>query len=166
MTRVTFTAGRRARADLFTRDQILRGLATQFSCGPAEVPLAIDKLRRDAETSSTEITNLRSRLASLVVDSFAGTGPVIATIPGDAELMRSVAAKLVAAGRDALLCITDEAGTHVLLMRAQGSALDCGALWKQLAAQLGGRGGGRAERAEGRVSTRVPDWAAAIAPLV
>jgi len=51
-------------------------------------------------------------------------------------------------------------------VRVLGSALDCGALWKQLAAQLGGRGGGRAERAEGRVSTRVPDWAAAIAPLV
>jgi len=166
MTRVTFTAGRRARADLFTRDQILRGLATQFSCGPAEVPLAIDKLRRDAETTSTEITNLRSRLASLVVESFAGAGPVIATIPGDADLMRSVAAKLVAAGRDALLCVPDDAGSHVLLMRAAGSGLDCGALWKQIAAQLGGRGGGRAERAEGRVSSRIPDWAGVISPLL
>src|SRR6185369_16284624 len=81
MTRVTFTAGRRARAELFTRDQVLRQLATQFSCGPAEVPAAIDKLRRYAETTSTEITNLRSRLASLVVDSFAGTGAVVASIP-------------------------------------------------------------------------------------
>src|SRR4029450_4532382 len=38
MTRVTFTAGRRGRSELFARDQVLRGLATQFSCGPAEVP--------------------------------------------------------------------------------------------------------------------------------
>jgi alanyl-tRNA synthetase len=68
MTRVTFTAGRKARTELFTRDQLLRTLASHFTCGPAEVPAAIDKLRRDAETSSTEITNLRSRLASAVAE--------------------------------------------------------------------------------------------------
>jgi alanyl-tRNA synthetase len=166
MTRVTFTAGRRARAELFTRDQVLRGLAAQFSCGPAEVPAAIDKLRRDAETHGIEITNLRSRLATLVAESFPGTGPVVAVIPGDGELMRSVAAKLVAAGRDALLCIPDDTGTHVVLMRAHGSALDCGAVWKQIAAQLGGRGGGRSDRAEGRVPTRIADWPGLIAPLL
>src|SRR5262249_26050158 len=151
-TRVTFTAGRRARTELFTRDQVLRHLATQFSCGPGEVPAAIDKLRRDAETSSTEITNLRSRLASALVESFAGSGAVVASIPaGDAELRRSVAGKLAAAGRDAILCAGDDNGTAVVLMRAQGSAFDCGALWKQVAARLGGRGGGKADRAEGRV---------------
>jgi alanyl-tRNA synthetase len=166
MTRVTFTAGRRARAELFTRDQVLRGLATQFSCGPAEVPAAIDKLRRSVESSSTEITNLRSRLASMVVESFAGTGPVVAAIPGDADLMRSVAAKLVATGRDAILSATDDSGTAVVLMRAQGSALDCGALWKQLSAKFGGKGGGRAERAEGRIPAQIVDWTQTIATLL
>ncbi len=165
MTRVTFTAGRRARTEMFTRDQVLRGLATQFSCGPTEVPAAIDKLRRDAETSSTEITNLRSRLASLVVASFAGTGAVVAAIPGDAELVRNVAAKLVSAGRDAILSASTDDGTVVVLMRTQGSTLDCGALWKQLAAKLGGRGGGKADRAEGRLPVQVPDWAQLIAEI-
>jgi alanyl-tRNA synthetase len=166
MTRVTFTAGRRARAELFTRDQVLRGLAAQFSCGPGEVPAAIDKLRREVEASSTELANLRSRLSSLVVESFAGAGAVIAAIPGDAELLRSVAAKLVAAGRDALLAAPDDNGTVVVLMRAPGSTLDCGALWKQLAAKVGGRGGGRADRAEGRVPARIDDFAALVGPLV
>jgi alanyl-tRNA synthetase len=166
MTRVTFTAGRRARAELFTRDQVLRGLAAQFSCGPAEVPAAIEKLRRDAESTSTEMTNLRSRLASLVVESFPGTGAVIAAIPGDAELLRSVAAKLVTAGRDAIVCAPEDAGTVVVLMRAAGSTLDCGALWKKLAAQLGGRGGGRADRAEGRVPTRIDNWADVVAAML
>jgi len=141
MTRVTFTAGRKARTELFTRDQLLRTLASQFSCGPAEVPAAIDKLRRDAETSSTEITNLRSRLASAVAAAFPGTGAVVAAIPGDAELLRSVAAKLVAAGRDAILSAPDDAGTAVVLMRAQGSSLDC---------------------AEGRIPSRVPDWTSSV----
>lgn len=166
MTRVTFTAGRRARTELFTRDQVLRGLATQFSCGPAEVPAAIDKLRREVEASGTEITNLRSRLASQVVASFAGTGAVIAAIPGDAELLRSVAAKLVATGRDAILSAADDSGTAVVLMRAPGSTLDCGALWKKLSAQHGGRGGGRADRAEGRLPVRLDDWTTAVTVLL
>ena len=163
MTRLTFAAGRRARAELFTRDQVLRGLATRFSCAPADVPAAIDKLARDTEAQSTELTALRARLATLVDESLGGSGAVIAALPGDAELVRGVAAKLVAAGRDALLYAPDS-GT-VLLMRAAGSALDCSALWKQLAAKLGGRGGGRADRADGRLAAPVDDWAALVGEL-
>jgi alanyl-tRNA synthetase len=164
MTRVTFTAGRRARAELFSRDQVLRGLATRFSCAPAEVPAAIDKLARDVDAHSTELTALRGRLATLVAESLPGTGAAIASLPGDAEMMRAVAAKLVAAGRDALL-YAPEAGT-VLLMRAPGSAVDCGAVWKQLAAKLGGRGGGKADRADGRLANPVDDWAGIVSALL
>jgi alanyl-tRNA synthetase len=165
MTRVTFTAARRARAELFARDQVLRALAAQFSCAPAEVVAAVDKLRRDATAAEDERTALRGRLANAVVSSFPGTGPVVAALPGDAELMRTVAAKLVSAGRDALLCAPDDSGTSVILFRAAGSTLDCGALWKQLVAQVPGRGGGRAERAEGRLSQKVADWPDLIASL-
>ncbi|HEV7558288.1 MAG TPA: DHHA1 domain-containing protein [Kofleriaceae bacterium] len=166
MTRVTFTAARRGRADLFARDHVLRGLATQFSCGPAEVPSAIDKLRRDADAASVEITALRGRLAGIVASSFSGTGAVVAALPGDAELLRGVAAKLVASGRDAILCAPDETGATAVLFRAPGSTLDCGALWKKLAATLGGRGGGKADRAEGRFATPPANWTATIAELL
>ncbi|HSD85864.1 MAG TPA: alanyl-tRNA editing protein, partial [Kofleriaceae bacterium] len=166
MTRVTFTAARRARAELFSRDQVLRGLATQFSCGPAEVPAAIDKLKRDVDGAAAELTALRSRLASAIVDSIPGTGAAIASIPGDAELLRSVAAKLVAAGRDAILCAPEPEGATVVLFRAPGSALDCGALWKKLVARTPGRGGGRAERAEGRLTAPVGDWPALVSELL
>jgi alanyl-tRNA synthetase len=166
MTRVTFTAARRGRAELFSRDHVLRGLAGQFSCGPAEVPAAVDKLRRDADAAGAEITQLRSRLATAVIAQLPGTGTAIAALPGDAELLRSVAAKLAATGRDAILCAPEDSGAAVVLMRASGSTLDCGALWKQLAAKLGGRGGGRADRAEGRLTTAVTDWPTTIADLI
>jgi alanyl-tRNA synthetase len=165
MTRVTFTTARRGRAELFARDQILRGLAGQFSCGPAEVPLAVDKLRRDAEASGGELTQLRSRLASTIIAQLPGDATVVAALPGDPELLRSVAAKLAGAGRDAILCAPDDAGASVVIMRAAGSTLDCGALWKRLAAKLGGRGGGRPERAEGKLTTPVADWAEAVADV-
>jgi len=166
MTRVTFTAARRGRAELFSRDQVLRGLASQFSCGPAEVPAAIDKLRRDAEAAGAELTQLRSRLATTLISQLPGTGTVIAAIPSDAELLRSIAGKLATAGRDAILCAPDDGGATVVVMRASGSTLDCGALWKQLAAKLGGRGGGRADRAEGRLTTAITDWPATVAELL
>ena len=165
MTRVTFTAARRGRVDLFARDHILRGLAAQLSCAPADVATAIDKLRRDADSRAAEVTALRGRLADMFVASLTGTGAVIATLPGDAELLRGVAAKLVAAGRDAILASPDDSGVTVVLFRAQGSTLDCGALWKQLAARAGGRGGGRADRAEGRLASPITDWATLVAEL-
>ena len=166
MTRVTFTAARRGRATLFAHDHVLRGLGTQFSCAPADVPVAIEKLRKDTDGVKAEVTTLRGQLASAIIATLPGTGPVIAAIPGDAELLRSVGAKLVSAGRDALLCASDESGAAVVLFRAAGSMLDCGAIWKQLAAKLGGRGGGRGDRAEGRLTTPIADWPALISPLV
>ena len=162
MTRVTFTAARRARAELFTRDQALRQLATRFSCSPTDVPAAIDKLSRDAEATAAEITALRGRLAGMIAASFPGEGAVIAALPGDAEMLRSVAAKLTAAGRDALLAAPDDSGTTVVLFRAPGSTVDCGALFKKLAATAGGRGGGRPDRAEGRLATRLDNWPEAL----
>ncbi len=166
MTRVTFTTARRGRGELFTRDQVLRGLASTFSCGPAEVPAAVDKLRRDAEAAGTEIANLRSRLATAIVAQLTGTGAAIAAVPADAELLRSVATKLVASGRDAILCAPEPEGGHVVLFRAAGSQLDCGALWKQIAARAGGRGGGKPDRAEGRLTMTVADWPALIDELL
>jgi alanyl-tRNA synthetase len=54
----------------------------------------------------------------------------------------------------------------VVLFRATGSSLDCGALWKKLAAAAGGRGGGRADRAEGRLAGAIADWPGTIRELL
>lgn len=166
MTRIHFIASRRGRTELFTHDQVLRRLGTAFSCQPTEVPAAIDKLREAQAAAAAEITALRGRLASAIVASFPGDGRVVATLPNEPELVRAVAARLVAAGRDALLCAPDDTGsTMVVLFRAAGSILDCSALWKQLVARSGGRGGGKADRAEGRL-TSVGDWNALISELI
>lgn len=166
MTRVTFTVARRGRGELFSHDQVLRKLAVSFSCQPTEVPAAIDKMRHAAESAAAEITALRGRLASAVASSFPGEGRVIATLPNEPELVRAVAAKLTGAGRDALLYAPDEAGGAMVVMaRAPGSTMDCGALWKQLVAKSAGRGGGKADRAEGRLTTSV-DWSGVISELL
>src|SRR5439155_4429674 len=125
----------------------------------------IDKLRRDADSASADATALRGQLAGAIASAFPGSAAVVAALPADAELLRGVAAKLAGAGRDALLASSDDGGTHVVLLRAAGSTRDCGALWKGLAARLGGRGGGRADRAEGRLAAPVADWPALVDEL-
>jgi len=133
MTRVTFTAARRARAELFARDAVLRTLATRFSCGPAEVPAAIDKIARDAEAAGTELTALRGRLASLIAASFPGPGPWSG---GPAE-RRSCAASRPSWSPPAAMrsCARPRTpGRRWSCSAPRARPLDCGALWKALAA--------------------------------
>src|SRR5262249_24909135 len=59
------------------------------------------------------------------------------------------------------------AGIHVVAVRGAGSDFDCGAFVKRVSAQHGGRGGGRAENAEGRLPARAVDpatWRALTVP--
>lgn len=55
-------------------------------------------------------------------------------------------------------------GVHVMVARGSESSVDCGALVKRAAEASGGRGGGRADRAEGRLPSGV-DWPALVAKL-
>jgi alanyl-tRNA synthetase len=165
MTRVTFAAGARARDELAARDEVLRGLGTAFTCAPGEVPAAVDKLRRDLADVRAQLAATTTRLAALAAAALLaapGAAPVVAVVDGDVELLRAVAARVTGAGRDAVLAGPGGDGTAVVLARAAGSALDCGALMRALAGHAGGRGGGRPDRAEGRLPAGV-DWPALVA---
>ena len=167
MTRVTFAAGAKARAELAARDAALRALAAAFTCAPGEVATAVDKLRRDLGAARDSIKDSRERLAELTANALlVGDGPVIASIAGDQETLRAIAARVTAAGRDAILAATSAEGTAVVIARTSGSALDCGKLLGALAKQTGGRGGGRPERAEGRLPAEAGgDWPALVASI-
>jgi alanyl-tRNA synthetase len=165
LTRITFSAGKRARVELAARDAALRGLAATFTCGPLDVPAAVDKLRRDLAATAGGARELRDRLAEALAAGLvapAHAGPVVAAVPGDAELLRAMATRITATGKDALLAATSGDGTAVLVARAAGSALDAGRLLGTLAKKAGGRGGGKPDRAEGRLPAGV-DWPGLVA---
>jgi alanyl-tRNA synthetase len=53
-----------------------------------------------------------------------------------------------------------------VIARTAGSGLDCGTLLGAIAKRSGGRGGGRPERAEGRIPTEAAvDWPALVASI-
>lgn len=169
MTRVSFQAGPRARVEIFERARVLEDMARELSAQPADVPGALAKLREQVKAARDERLALVDKLATLLAASLAssnasshassheaGGGRVVAELTdGGVELLRALAPLLVARGMDALLASPGPEGVHVLLARAPSSSLDCGALLKALAAATGGRGGGKPERAEGRLAAGV-----------
>jgi alanyl-tRNA synthetase len=162
-TRVTFAAGKRTRDVLGAHSDAIGALARAFSCQPGDVPATVEKLRRDLAEGREALKAAQRRWADALADRLlAGEGRVVAAIPGgDVDVLRALATKITAAGRDAVLAATNPDGTHVMIARAAGSTLDCGALLRSIAQACGGRGGGRADHAEGKLPAGV-DWPALV----
>ena len=95
MTRVTFH-GRTSRPDRSVRARSgpAQPPGAQLSCGPAEAAATIDKLRRDGDARAAE-DHVAAQAASRTSSSHRSpvAAVLIASIPGDAELVRAVAAK-------------------------------------------------------------------------
>jgi alanyl-tRNA synthetase len=172
--RVLFSAGPRARAELWQEAGALRALARSFSCAPLDVPVSVDKLRRDLTEAREALGAARAKLAEAAATELAAQlerSPeqrVVATLEdASPETLRSVAARLLAPrpGAVVLLAGRTSEGLAVLIARGTGSTFGCGALLKRAAEAAGGRGGGRPEHAEGRLPPQT-DWPALVASLL
>ena len=167
--RVSFNAGRRAREELSRQSDLLSALGRDFTCGPSDVPAAIHKLKRELSEARESLGETRARLAERVAQELIdgarsrGETRVVAVFAdADVAFLRAVAKRITAeAGFVALLAAPGEGGQQVLAARGAGSDFDCGGFLKRIAAAHGGRGGGRPEMAEGRLTAAV-DWAAAV----
>jgi alanyl-tRNA synthetase len=172
-TRVTFAAGRRARQELAAESAVLRALALDLSSGVRDVPAAIDKLRRELTETRESLGQARARLAERAADAIiaaaraAGSPIVVAQLDdAPAELLRAIAKRVTATPEAvAILAGHDGDGAPVVLARGSSSTFDCGAFLKRAAQAAGGRGGGRPDRAEGRVPAGV-DWPALVRSLL
>jgi alanyl-tRNA synthetase len=165
--RIVFSAGPRARKNVTREAAITRSFAREFTCGTDDVPAGLDKLRRELADARETLGRVRIRVASAVADDFMrGTADrAVVGVVDDASLdiVRAVAARITSQGdRIAMVAGAVDGGTIVLIARGPESKFDCGAFLKRVAASAGGRGGGRPERAEGRLPLDV-DWPALVA---
>jgi alanyl-tRNA synthetase len=164
--RVHFAAGQRARGELLQHDALLRSLAREFGCRAPEVSAAVGKLRREWTDARSELTSLSAERAARLADEAvalaraAGQVVVVLELPGvGTDVLRAVAAAVTRQGLTALLAAPAPDGCGVVLARPEGARFDCAAFLKRVAARAGGRGGGRPERAEGRLPAGSP-WVA------
>lgn len=164
-TRVVFLAGRRALDEQLSTAATLTALARDFSCGRGDVPVAVAALRRELDERTAALAAARAELGrALASDALArasASRPAVVhvTVPHtDTATLRTIAAELarsggvvgVAFGRDAS---RDEHA--VVVERGSVASLDAGGWLKAFTKAHGGRGGGRAERAEGRLGSGV-----------
>lgn len=154
-TRVTFSAGPRARAEVATMAAALERGAALMSVPPTEIDAGITRLMERGRAELEAAGRLRSELATLLARDARpdAEGRVVIDIgSGGLELARQLAAMITRApGRVAVIGAAIESGTHWTVMRSADVSVDCGALLRRLATAAGGKGGGRPEHAEGRL---------------
>jgi len=170
LLRVTFLAGGRAVRDYRAKDAALAAIAHDFTCGPLEVAAGIARLRGELRARSMELGTTRAELARFLaaeklfaspVDA-SGTTPVALTRDdGDLTMLRSLGGAL--ATRDDVVALVagraPDGDWLVVIERGRKAVFDAGKWLRAFTQAHGGRGGGRAEHAEGRVPGHV-DWAA------
>jgi alanyl-tRNA synthetase len=161
--RVTFHAGRRALDDARRKDAVLGDLARDFTCGLLDVGQAVGKLRADLKARTDALAATRGELVELLADRILAAHPPAAGVQrivvlrehDDLGMLRTLAGRLASREDVVAFCATPDdksAGDwSIVVQRGEKTGFDCGAWLKAAAAASGGRGGGRPERAEGRL---------------
>jgi alanyl-tRNA synthetase len=160
--RVTFLAGRVAWSELGARSRSLVELSRMFTCGPHDTRAAVERLRTELQTTRDSLGNTRARWAELYARTLveeakhAETDRVVCSLDAsDVDTLRTLAGFITSHQTIAMLATNTPDGMQVVIARPEGAAFDCGAWLKRAAAAHGGRGGGRADRAEGRFPTGI-----------
>src|SRR6185503_3218327 len=120
--RVAFSAGRRAREELSRESDVLHVLGRDFICGPADVPAAIQKLRRELTEARESLGEARARLAERAALELVaaarekGETRVVAVFDAaDVAFLRAVAKRVTAEPKMVALLAARGAEGHMIL---------------------------------------------------
>ena len=155
-TRVTFAAGPRAREELFRQSDILRSVARALVTPVDALEPALARLRTQLTEAQGESGRLRAALARRIAEDLvrAPSGDRVCLVldEGGADLAQRVALEVTKTGSlVAIVAAITPEGAQLIVMRGPSSVVDCGALLRAILEAAGGKGGGRPERAEGRI---------------
>jgi alanyl-tRNA synthetase len=159
--RVTFVCGLRAIAAARADASILGQLTSALSASASEMPAAVERLRAEARTGAKERQRLREELADYHAARLAVEVPIESRLrmvdrvwkDRDPDYCRLLASRLTAAAPStvAFFCSESSDPGSVVLARSLDLNFDCGRLLKEALSQLGLRGGGSADLAQGEV---------------
>jgi len=156
--RIEFVCGLRAHAAGRGDFATLTHAASLLSCGMGEVPAVLGKLIEERRAQHGAVKRLEERLAEhearalLASQQSSSTGGlrVIASALADATptYLGLLAAKLVAEANVVAL-LGSVASGHVVFAQTKGMSRDMGALLRDTLKQVGGKGGGAKDFAQG-----------------
>lgn len=154
--RVEFVCGLRAVA-LARKDYLtLTEAAGLFSAHIHELPQQIKKSIEDAKAAAKAQHKLLEEIAELQAERMlaqsSGSPHIITAVYADrdAVFIKLLAQKLTASGSDVVALLASLAAQPTLVFaQSSGQKSNMGALLKETLAQLGGRGGGSADMAQG-----------------
>jgi alanyl-tRNA synthetase len=162
--RVEFVCGLRA-VDLARRDySTLTETAAIYSAHIHDLPQQVRKAQEESKAAAKAQRALLDELADLSAERIraAATGSprvVVHFFPDrDAPFIKLLAQKLTAGRSDVVALLASGAGQSTLVFaQSQGQKFNMGQLLKDALAQLGGRGGGSADMAQGGLPSGAAD---------
>jgi alanyl-tRNA synthetase len=174
--RISFHAGRRAIDDARKKERVLADLAKDFTCGVLDVGGAVGKLRVDLKARLDMLSATRGELVELLAERLLTAHPpdpsgttriAIVRERDDIGMLRTLAGRLAARADVVAFCASPDPAAPsdasaasstvsketmaIVVQRGAAALFDCGKWLKAASAKHGGRGGGRPERAEGRM---------------
>jgi len=156
-TRVEFLCGARALADLRRKTGVLARLSADLSVGLDEIEEAVARTRERESAARKRLAVLTERLlesdaAELAARARAGGSRVVAVVRADLDAAgaRGLAQAIARAGAVAVVGLRAEK-PQLILVRPEGSPVDCAAIVREVLSRAGGKGGGQPAVAQGGV---------------
>jgi alanyl-tRNA synthetase len=156
-TRLTFVCGARALRSHGALRDVVVAATRALSVLPGEVASAVDRLQGDLKAAGREVRRLQEEMAVFQAARFRDAAETIGPFRGvlstqagwDAGALKTLAAAIVSEPGFLVVLTGDGHPTPVVIARSADVAMDAGAWMKRATAELGGRGGGRPEMAQG-----------------
>jgi alanyl-tRNA synthetase len=168
--RVEFACGERVMRDLRWKHRLVGRLASSLSIASEELEESIGRLRQQEEQARRDLAAARMQLIQISARELVAAAEVIGNhrcvvqLQADRSMeeLRTLAKLISEAGCLAVIGLASEKG-HLIVARATGMTIDCGAVVRQALAVAGGKGGGRPELAQGGCAdpAHLPDVLAA-----
>lgn len=155
-SRVSFVCGGRALDSHRQLRTVVGELVQRVSVQPAELPSAVARLQAEAREQRKQLQQATERLAVHEVQglldgalTLGGVRVVVRALEHDAAGIKTMASALVTQPGVVAALFTSDLPAQLVVARSADVPVDAGAVLRQLVATHGGKGGGKADLAQG-----------------
>jgi len=152
--RVTFACGGRALRVFHTLREAVSGSVRALSVLPHELPGAIERMQAEAKDLRRALKRFQESLAAHEAARLVGAGGaggvVVEALEGwDAAGLKMIASEITQHASAAVALFSSSSPFAVVVARSRDLSVDANAVLRALTERFGGRGGGKADLAQG-----------------